>query len=89
MLKRSISRESFARMLDSEIKKSNKKKSFAMDAALGRASMESLNEHVEKSLATSDVFDQEAIQQDIRTSFRRDGVNQSKIGTPAISAIKC
>ncbi|WP_159389496.1 hypothetical protein [Pseudomonas sp. S34] len=81
MLKRSISRESFARMLDSEIKKSNKKKSFAMDAALGRASMESLNEHVEKSLATSDVFDQEAIQQDIRTSFRRDGVNQSKIGT--------
>lgn len=81
MVKRSISRESFTRMLDSEIKNSNKKTVFAMDSALRRESMESFNEHLEKSLAASDAFDQESIQQDIRASFGRNGVNLSKIGT--------
>lgn len=79
-MKRSISRDSFSRMLDSEIKKSRKKSFPAMDGAL-YASMESLNEHLEKSLSTSDVFSQESIQQDIRASFGREGVNLNKIGT--------
>ncbi|QHF10332.1 nucleotide-binding domain-containing protein [Pseudomonas syringae] len=77
-MKRSISRESFSRMLDSEIKKTSKKKFSAMDGAL-HASMESLSS--EKSWATSDAFSQESIQQDIRASFGRVGINLNKIGT--------
>ncbi|WP_110393107.1 nucleotide-binding domain-containing protein [Pseudomonas syringae] len=67
-------------MLDSEIKKTRKKTFSAMDGA-SYAAMEGLNEHLYKSLSTSDVFSQESIQQDIRTSFGRPGVNLNKIGT--------
>lgn len=80
-MNKSISRESFSRMLDSEIRKNSKSHFSAMDRTLHRASIESFDEHIEKSSATSDSFDQESVQQDIRTSFRRDGLNQSKIGT--------
>lgn len=79
-MKLSISRESFSRMLDSEIKKTRKKSSFAVDGAL-HASMEGLHESFERSSSTSDSFSQDSIQLDIRASFRRDGINLNKIGT--------
>jgi class 3 adenylate cyclase len=67
-------------MLDSEIKKTKKKSIHAMDGAL-HVAMESVSESFEKSLSTSEIFSQESIQQDIRASFGRDGVNLNKIGT--------
>ncbi|WP_448108840.1 nucleotide-binding domain-containing protein [Pseudomonas azerbaijanoccidentalis] len=67
-------------MLDSEIKKSVRKSSVVMDGALSPV-FESLGGYIATASATPEVFSQESIQKDIRTSFGRDGLNLNKIGT--------
>ncbi|MCR4510576.1 adenylate/guanylate cyclase domain-containing protein [Pseudomonas sp. 32.2.56] len=78
-MRNSISRSSFARMLDTERRKTPSKSFVATESLSGHA-FDSINEVMASSSAPAEI-NQDNIQSDIRTAFHKIGINNGTIGT--------
>lgn len=79
-MKNGISRKSFDGLLDSARKKTINK-SFVGTESLMDSAFESRSRSINEASASKEIQSTESIQSDIRTAFKKDGWNQSPIGS--------